>query len=186
MHLSGSKRSCSWCPGQGPRAHPLPCWSCRAPSRPGRVQSGFQTAVDTLFCVKGLHAPSPGNGKARVRFRPGGGRGRSWPRSETCCLAGASSDPVTAEGSGAVTAPAHTARRPGSPEGSGEKWEALCHDAASWGEGEPEWSDGLEPTSSPSEARTPSLREGRRLAPGGLLCGELDELERRRDASRTG
>ena len=63
MHLSGSKRSCSWCPGQGPRAHPLPCWSCRAPSRPGRVQSGFQTAVDTLFCVKGLHARAQEMGK---------------------------------------------------------------------------------------------------------------------------
>lgn len=83
-----------------------------------------------------------------------GGHGRAL---KPAAWRGASSDPVTAEGSGAVTERAHTARRPGSPEGSGEKWEALGHDAASWGEGEPEWSDGLEPTSSPSEARTPSL-----------------------------
>lgn len=83
-----------------------------------------------------------------------GGHGRAL---KPAAWGGASSDPITAEGSGAVTAPAHTARRPRSPEGSGEKWEALCHDAASWGEREPEWSDSLEPTSSPSEARTPSL-----------------------------
>ena len=45
------------------------------PHRHGWVQSGFQRAMDMLFCVKGLHAPSPRNGKARGRFRPEGGHG---------------------------------------------------------------------------------------------------------------
>lgn len=43
--------------------------------------------------------------------------------------------PVTAEGGGAVSAPAHTARSPGSPEGSPEERAALCHDATSQGSG---------------------------------------------------
>lgn len=65
--------------------------------------------------------------------------------------------PVTAEGGGAVTAPAHTARSSASPEGSPEEQAAPCHDATSWGGGKPEWSDGLEAKSSPSKARMPSL-----------------------------
>lgn len=128
------------------------------PHRHGRVQSGFQRAMDTLFCVHGLHAPSPRNGKARGRFRPGGGgHRRSWPRSETCCLAGRSSDARHCRGRRSChSACSHSQelRVPrGVPGGTG----GPVSRGYKLGRGEPEWSDGLEAKSSPSKARVPSL-----------------------------
>lgn len=98
---------------------------------------------------------------------------------------GASSDPITAEGSGAVTAPAHMARCPRSPEGSGEKWEALCHDGCKLGRGgtRVERQPGTHILAFRSQD-TKSLR-GKTPGSGRLLCGGLAEPERRRDASRT-
>lgn len=61
-----------------------------------------------------------------------GGRGRA---PKPAAWQGGPVMPGTAEGGGAVTAPAHTARSSGSPEGSPEEQVALCHEATSWGGG---------------------------------------------------